>query len=307
MSALPSSQQAVVFVNGTITRAADAVVPVFDHGFLYGEGIYETLRTYGGVPFLFAEHMVRLRHSAALMRLEVPYADADLEQHVARTTDEYRRLFGQPGEAGSQADELYIRMLLTRGVGGLTYAPSACPTPTLVIIVKAFPHPATTTFTQGIRVSLVSIRRNHPDALNPAIKSNNLLNNALAMQEALRNGADEALMQNQAGQVVECSQSNFFIVKDGEVITAPVEAGLLPGITRTFVINLAKGLTLTVTERPYTPAEVLAADEAFITGTTREVTPVVAVDEHVIGDGSPGTVTGRLLQAFRRETQGGDA
>jgi branched-chain amino acid aminotransferase len=287
--------QATVFVNGTITKAADAVVPVFDHGFLYGEGVYETLRTYRGVPFLFAPHMARLRHSASLMALEVPYTNDQMAAHVRETTDGYVQHFGA-------VKDTYIRILLTRGVGGLTYSPDACPKPTLVIIVKPFPFPAEHTFTKGIRVSLVSIRRNHREALNPAIKSNNLLNNALAMQEALRHGAEEALMLNQSGHVVECSQSNFFIVKEGRLRTAPLEAGLLPGITRDFVIGLARDIGVGVDETDYSPADVEAADEAFITGTTREVTPVVAVDDHVVGTGTPGPITVRLLNEFRRRT-----
>jgi branched-chain amino acid aminotransferase len=290
-----SSLQATVFVNGTITRADDAVVPVFDHGFLYGEGVYETLRTYRGSPFLFAPHMARLRHSASLMALDVPYTNDQMAAHIRKTTDAYVQHFGA-------VTDTYIRILLTRGVGGLTYSLDACPTPTLVIIVKPFPAPAEHTFTKGVRVSLVSVRRNHPDALNPAIKSNNLLNNALAMQEALRHGADEALMLNQSGHVVECSQSNFFVVKGGRLRTAPLEAGLLPGITREFVIGLARDLGVGVDQTDYTPADVEAADEAFITGTTREVTPVVAVDDHVIGTGRPGTITLRLLNEFRRRT-----
>jgi branched-chain amino acid aminotransferase len=290
-----SSLLATVFVNGTITRGDDAVVPVFDHGFLYGEGVYETLRTYRGAPFLFAPHMDRLRHSASLMALDVPYTNDQMAAHIRKTTDAYVQQFGA-------VTDTYIRILLTRGVGGLTYSLDACPTPTLVIIVKPFPAPAEHTFTKGIRVSLVSIRRNHPDALNPAIKSNNLLNNALAMQEALRHGADEALMLNQSGHVVECSQSNFFIVKDGRLRTAPLEAGLLPGITRQFVIGLARDLGVGVDETDCVPEDVHAADEAFITGTTREVTPVVAVDAHVIGTGVPGPITTRLLAEFRRRT-----
>jgi len=287
--------QATVFVNGTITKAADAVVPVFDHGFLYGEGVYETLRTYRGVPFLFAPHMARLRHSASLMALEVPYTNDQMAAHVRETTEGYVQHFGA-------VTDTYIRILLTRGVGGLTYSPDACPKPTLVIIVKPFPFPAEHTFTKGIRVALVSIRRNHREALNPAIKSNNLLNNALAMQEALRHGADEALMLNQSGHVVECSQSNFFIVKGGRLRTAPIEAGLLPGITRDFVIGLARDIGVGVDQTDYSPADVEAADEAFITGTTREVTPVVAVDDHVVGKGTPGPITVRLLHEFRRRT-----
>ena len=292
---MSSSLNAVVYVNGTITRAEEAVVPVFDHGFLYGEGVYETLRTYNGQPFLFGPHMTRLRNSAALMRLAVPYSDDQMAGHIRDTTVAFTRLVGP-------VSETYIRILLTRGVGPLTYAPDACPTPTLVIIIKPFPAPAEQTFTEGIRVSLVSVRRNHPDALNPAIKSNNLLNNALAMQEALRSGSAEALMVNQAGAVVECSQSNFFIVKGGRLTTAPLAAGLLPGITRAWVIDLARDLGIETAEVKYTPADVFAADEAFITGTTREVTPVVTVDRTRIGAGVPGPVTLRLLAEFRRRT-----
>jgi branched-chain amino acid aminotransferase len=279
---------AVVYVNGKVAPAAEATVPVFDHGFLYGEGVYETLRTYQRVPFLFERHARRLRQSAALMALTVPFADAELLQAMERTTAAH------PG-----LDEAYIRVLLTRGVGELTYNPAACPTPTLVIIVKPFPAPPAWTFTKGIKIALVAVRRNHPLALNPMIKSNNLLNNALAMQEAIKRGADEALMQNQAGDLAECSQSNFFIVRNGAVLTPPLGAGLLPGITREFVLELANELAIPAREAPLTPADLETADEAFITGTTREVTPVTAVDELRIGDGVPGPISRRLLEHFR--------
>jgi branched-chain amino acid aminotransferase len=279
---------AVVYVNGQIRPAAEATVPVFDHGFLYGEGIYETLRTYGRQPFLFDRHIRRLRQSAALMALPVPFSDAELLERVRATMAAHPAL-----------DEAYIRILLTRGVGELSYALSACPTPTLVIIVKPFTGPAERTFSEGIRLSLVSVRRNHPQALNPMIKSNNLLNNALAMQEALPRGADEALMQNQAGELVECSQSNFFVVRAGAVLTPPLSAGLLPGITREFVMELAGALGLPCREARLTPADLATVDEAFITGTTREVTPVVAIDEQRVGTGRPGGITARLLAAFR--------
>jgi branched-chain amino acid aminotransferase len=288
-----SALQAVVYVNGTISLAADAVVPVFDHGFLYGEGVYETLRTYRRAPFLFAPHMDRLRRSASLMALDVPFSDARMDGWMADTMSAHERLVGPLPEA-------YIRILLTRGVGALTYNPAACPTPTLVIIVKAFPAPPERTFTEGITVALVDVRRNHPNALNPTIKSNNLLNNALAMQEALRHHADEALMQNHDGHIVECSQSNFFIVTKGRLRTAPLADGLLPGITRQFVMDLARDLGVHTDERSFTPDDVYAADEAFITGTTREVTPVVRVGERKIGKGSPGDITLRLLGAFRQ-------
>jgi len=270
-------------------------VPVFDHGFLYGEGIYETLRTYDREPFLFERHMQRLRNSASLIALTVPYADADMRARVRETA----------AALTSHDGELYIRILLTRGVGELSYNPSVTPTPTLVIIVKPFPAPADKTFTDGIKVSLVSVRRNHPRALDPMIKSNNLLNNALAMQQALRAGAEEALMQNQAGEIVECSQSNFFIVKDGAALTPPLSAGLLPGITRAYVMEVAAEIGVHAREARLTPDDVRAADEAFITGTTREVTPVVAVDDRPIGAGTPGPVTRRLLTHFRQRVADG--
>jgi len=252
--------------------------------------VYETLRTYHRLPFLYERHAERLRKSAALMALPVPFSDADLLRAINDT------VAAHPGSVA----EAYIRVLLTRGVGELTYNPAACPKPTTVIIVKPFPEPPARTFDEGIKVSLVSVRRNHPQALNPMIKSNNLLNNALAMQEALKTGAEEALMCNQAGEIVECSQSNFFIVRAGQVLTPPLSAGLLPGITRAFVLDLAAELGLPAREERLTPEDLPSADEAFITGTTREVTPVVLVDAAPIGGGKPGPISRRLLDLFRR-------
>ena len=279
---------ATIFVNGRITGAAEATIPVFDHGFLYGEGVYETLRTYSGVPFLYDRHLQRLRHSAALMALPVPFTDDELLTSMTQTMAAHRGL-----------KEAYIRVLLTRGVGELSYNPAACPVPTTVIIVKPFPEPPAKSFTEGIVLSLVTVRRNHPQALNPMIKSNNLLNNALAMQQAIGQGAEEALMCNQAGEIVECSQSNFFVVRNGAVITPPLAAGLLPGITRAFVLDLARELGLPAHEETILPADLAGVHEAFITGTTREVTPVVRIDQQVIGGGQPGPITQRLLAAFR--------
>jgi branched-chain amino acid aminotransferase len=286
---------ATVYVNGTIRPADQAVVPVFDHGFLYGEGIYETLRTYAREPFLFDRHVARLRHSASLMALPVPFTDEELDARVRDTMAAHLDMTPNVGSG-----ELYIRILLTRGVGELSYDPAVCPTPTLVIIVKALALPADRTFAEGIRLALVSLRRNHPDALNPVIKSNNLLNNALAMQEAYRQGADEALMLNQAGEIAECSQSNVFLVVDGSVLTPPLSAGLLPGVTREFVLDLARETGVPAREARLTPADLERAAEIFITGTTREVTPVRAVDNRPVGDGRPGALTKRLLAAFRQ-------
>lgn len=282
--------QGVVYVNGQISAAADATIPVFDHGFLYGEGVYETLRTYRQAPFLFAAHMARLRRSASMIALPVPFTDDQLAAEIQITA------------ARCDGDELYIRILLTRGIGDLSYNLGATPAPSLVIIVKPLaPFPAKN-YTGGIRLSLVDIRRNHPHALNPLIKSNNLLNNALAMQEAYRRGADEALMLNQAGHVVECSQSNIFIVKAGRLATPPLSAGLLPGITREFVIEIGASIGIETDERQLESADVLSADEVFITGTTREITPVNSVDETAIATGAPGPITLRLMAEFKNKT-----
>ena len=280
-------------MNGRITDAASAVIPIFDHGFLYGEGVYETLRTYRGEPFLFDAHMKRLRRSGGMIHLDVPGTDQEMLARIRET------MAAEPG-----LTEAYIRILITRGVGELTYNLAATPTPSTVIIVKPFPEPPAAHFTDGISLALVSVRRNHPSALNPKIKSNNLLNNALAMQEALRQGAEEALMLNQQDEVAECSQSNVFIVKNGRAITPPLAAGLLPGITREFVLDVAKDAGVPTEERTVTTGDLWAADEAFITGTTREITPVVKVDGRPFGDGKPGRITLRLLETFRKKTRG---
>ena len=283
----------VVYVNGRITDAAQAVIPVFDHGFLYGEGVYETLRTYGGEPFLFDPHMKRLRRSAGMIHLDVPGTDDEMMAKIRET---------MAAEKGLK--EAYIRILITRGVGELTYNLAATPVPSTVIIVKPFPEPPAAHFTEGIAIALVSVRRNHPSALNPRIKSNNLLNNALAMQEALRQGAEEALMLNQQDELAECSQSNFFIVKAGRVATPPISAGLLPGITREFVFEVGRDAGVTVEEKTLSTGDLWEADEAFITGTTREITPVVKVDGRPYGNGKPGPITLKLLETFRTKTRG---
>jgi branched-chain amino acid aminotransferase len=281
-----------VYVNGSITPAEDAVVPVYDHGFVYGEGIYETLRTYNRVPFLFDRHAKRLRASAERLHLDVPFDD----QTLARRIDDTLAAAGSLREA-------YIRVLLTRGVGELSYDLAATPTPSLVIIVKPLEEPAARVFDQGIRISLVPILRNHPESVNPIIKSNNLLNNALAMQEAHRRGGEEALMCNYRGEISECSQSNFFLVRNGVALTPASEAGLLEGVTRAFLFDVGRDAGIEVRYATLYPADLDTADEAFITSTTRELSPVVRIDDRVIGDGRPGPVFKALLAGYRKRAQ----
>jgi branched-chain amino acid aminotransferase len=286
-----------IYVNGRITGEREAVIQVLDHGFLYGEGVYEVMRTYERKPFLYGAHIDRMRRSAGMIDLAVPFTDAELLARI----DETARVFDDAqGEAG-RGKEMYIRVLLTRGVGQMTYDPAACPVPTLVIIIKPQVNPPPEAYEKGVKVILVSVVRNHPFSINPLIKSNNLLNNALASQFAMRQGGFEAIMRNYRSEISECSQSNLFVVKDGEVRTPPIEAGLLAGITRAFVFDVGRACGVSVTEATLHDADLFSADEMFLTSTTREIVPIVTVNDSQIGNGAPGPVTRRLLAEFRRQ------
>lgn len=287
---------ATVNVNGRVSDQEQASISVFDHGFLYGEGVYETLRTYNGQPFLFERHMRRLRKSAGMLALDVPLEDAAID---ARFRDTMRIA----GLGGGRGDEAYIRILVTRGIGELTYDPAATPTPSVVVIVKPNVTPPLEVFERGVRVSLVPIVRNHPGSVNPLIKSNNLLNNALAMQEAFRRGGFEGVMRNYKGELAECTQSNLFIVKDGAALTPPIDAGLLPGITREFLFEVGRDAGIPVREAVLKDGDLFGADESFLTSTTRELVPIVQVDDRTIGSGKPGPVTRALLDGYRRKAQ----
>jgi branched-chain amino acid aminotransferase len=278
-----------VYVNGRIARAEDASIPVYDHGFLYGEGVYETLRTYNRVPFLYDRHVRRLRASAGYLQLGVPFSDDELASWIADTT-----------AAAGEMQDAYIRVLLTRCVGELTYDVRATPVPSLVIIVKPLEEPPAHVFTDGIGVALVPILRNHPGSVNPIIKSNNLLNNALAMQEANRRGADEGLMCNHRGELSECSQANFFIVRSGVALTPTNDAGLLEGLTRNFLFEVGEDVGVAVRYDTLLSADLETADEAFITSTTRELSPVTRIDNRPVGSGKPGPITMKLLEGYRK-------
>jgi branched-chain amino acid aminotransferase len=287
---------AIVNVNGRVSDQEHAVISVFDHGFLYGEGIYETLRTYNGQPFLFDRHMRRLRNSADMLALPVPLSDSDLDRR-------FRDTMRAAGLGDSPEREAYIRVLITRGIGELTYDPTACPTPSVVVIVKPNVDPPREVFARGVTVSLVGVVRNHPGSVNPLIKSNNLLNNALAMQQAFKRGGYEGIMRNYRGELAECTQSNLFIVRNGAALTPPIDAGLLPGITREFLFEVGVENNIPVREQVLRDDDLFGADEAFLTSTTREVVPIVQVDNRRIGSGAPGPVTRALLDAFRKKAR----
>jgi branched-chain amino acid aminotransferase len=280
---------ATVNVNGRITPECEAVISVFDHGFLYGEGIYETMRTYHGRPFLFARHMRRLRRSASMIELALPFSDEELAAQI-RHTQTAAKLDG----------EAYIRVLVTRGIGELTYDLKATPNPSVVLIVKPQVDPLAETYEKGVRVVIVDVVRNHPATVNPMIKSNNLMNSALAMQQALRSNAFEGVMRNYKGELTECTTANLFIVKNNVALTPPLAAGLLPGITREFLFDIGKDAGIDVAEKVLGDDDLFGADEAFLTSTTRELVPIVTVNDRTVGNGRPGPVTWKLLNAFRR-------
>jgi branched-chain amino acid aminotransferase len=226
----------------------------------------------------------------------VPLSDAEIEAR-------FRETMRTAGLGDSPDREAYIRILVTRGIGELTYDPAATPTPSIVVIVKPNVNPPAEVFERGVRVSLVPIVRNHPGSVNPVIKSNNLLNNALAMQEAFRRGGYEGVMRNYKGELAECTQSNLFIVKNGAALTPPIDAGLLPGITREFLFEIGAEAGIPVREAVLHDDDLFGADEAFLTSTTREAVPIVQVDDRTIGSGTPGPVTHALLEGFRQKAQ----
>jgi len=274
-------------IDGSVVPATEARVSVLDNGFTFGDSVYETLRTYGGRPFELTRHLRRLRASAGRLAIDIPLGNDALKG----------RLDALLARAGNP--ESYIRMIVTRGVGDISYHFERVQGPTIVMAVKPFEPLPDEDYRNGVRAALVSVRRNAPGALDPAIKSCNLLNNILAVREAQARGAVEALMLNAAGEVAEGASSNVFVVKGGVVRTPPLDAGILAGITREVLLELSAGVGVPAREESLSTEDLLAADEVFITSSLKEITPVTDVDGHRVGDGRPGLVTRRLLQAFR--------
>jgi len=273
-------------VNGEVLPAAEARVSVLDTGFTFGDSVYETLRTYGGRPFHMDRHLARLRSSAGRLGIPLP-GDGDL----ARDVDAVLARAGNP--------ESYIRIMLSRGVGDVSYHFDRVSGPTRVVIVKPYEALAERAYTEGAAVIVASVRRNSPRALDPAIKSGNLINNILAVREAQAAGALEPIMLNEDGEVAEGASANVFIVKGGAVLTPPLRAGILPGVTRELLLEIGRGLGIPMREETLRVDDLLAADEAFITSTLKEAVPVRTVDGKTVGTGRPGPVTLRLLAAYR--------
>jgi branched-chain amino acid aminotransferase len=276
-------------VNGEIAPAEEARVSVLDNGFTFGDSVYETLRTYGGRPFRLDRHLQRLRASAVRLGIEVSLGDVDLRRWLSDLL------------ARAANPESYVRLIVTRGQGDISYNFDRVKGPTVVMVVKPFQAYPDRHYRDGVDVILSSIRRNHPQSLDPAIKSCNLLNNILAVREAQARGATEALLLNHAGEVAEGASTNVFVVRTGAVVTPPLDAGILAGITREVVLELGRGLGLPVREEPLPVADLWGTDEAFLTSSTRELVPVRTVDRRAIAGGKPGPITLRLLSAFREE------
>jgi branched-chain amino acid aminotransferase len=278
-------------VNGEVLPAAEARVSVLDTGFTFGDSVYETLRTYGGRPFHLDRHLARLRSSAG--RLGIPLAgDADF----ARDVEAVLARAGNP--------ESYIRIMVSRGVGDVSYHFDRVRGPTRVVIVKPYEPLPERLYAEGVAVVVASVRRNSPRALDPAIKSGNLINNILAVQEAQAAGALEPILLNERDEVAEGASANVFLVKGGTVLTPPLSAGILPGVTRQLVLEIGRGLGIPMREETLRLDDLRAADEAFITSTLKEAVPVRTIDGKAVGEGRPGPVTLRLLKAYREYAAG---
>ncbi len=275
-----------VYINGTFYDQADAKVSVFDHGLLYGDGVFEGLRSYGGKVFRLDEHINRLWDSARAILLEIPMSREEMAQAINDSL------------AKNSIQDSYIRTIVTRGAGILGLDPNKTSDPQVIIIADSITLYPDEFYEHGLEIITVSVVRNHPEALNPRIKSLNYLNNILAKIEGLRAGCVEALMLNHKGEVAECTCDNIFLVHDGVLITPSVDVGILEGITRDAVIELAQKAGIEVRQHPLFKHDVYTADECFLTGTAAEVVPVVKVDSRKIGDGKPGPMTRDLKDRF---------
>jgi len=279
-----------VYINGQFKAKEEASVSVYDHGLLYGDGVFEGIRVYGGRVFRCKEHIDRLFDSAKAIVLRIPMTKKELAEAI-----------GQSLEVNGLRDA-YIRLIVTRGIGTLGLDPDKCHDPQVIIIADSISLYPEEFYEKGLEVITVPTMRNHHNVLSPKIKSLNYLNNILAKIEAQQAGVIEAVMVNSLGFVAECTADNIFIVSRGRLVTPPPEAGILEGITRRVVMELAGSVGIPVAEQQLTRYDLYVADECFITGTAAEIMPVVRIDSREIGEGRPGEITLQLLALFRQET-----
>ena len=278
----------LIYIDGEFLPKAEAKVSVFDHGLLYGDGVFEGIRSYNGRVFKLDEHLERLYDSAKSIMLQIPISIETMKETVLETLRQ------------NHLREAYIRLIVTRGVGDLGLDPDKCPKASIIIIADKIVLYPQKYYEEGLEIVTASVRRNYAEAINPRIKSLNYLNNILAKIEGKQAGAEEVLMLNAEGYVVECSGDNIFWIKNGTLVTPPVHIGILEGVTRNSVIDLAREAGMRVEERVFTRHDLYIADECFLTGTAAEVIPVVKIDRRAIGSGEPGKVTQRLIAAFRQ-------
>ena len=280
-----------IYLNGTFVEQSKAVVSVFDHGVLYGDGVFEGIRSYNGLIFKLREHIDRLFESAHTLMLRIPMSREELIG-VVKQSLRVNRL-----------QDAYVRLVVTRGEGDLGLDPRKCVKPTIFVIADKIQLYPKQLYERGLELITVATQRNVPEALNPQIKSLNYLNNILAKIEAINAGFEEAIMLSPSGYVTECTGENIFLVKRRTLLTPPPYIGVLRGITRETVMALAHRQRLHVREELLTRHDLFNADEVFLTGTAAEIVPVVKIDGRVIGLGAPGVVTNKLQQAFRRLTK----
>lgn len=280
-----------IYLDGKLVPEEEAKVSVFDHGLLYGDGVFEGIRSYNGRIFKLDEHLDRLYASARAIMLDIPLSKEDLTAAVINTV------------RANQIRDGYIRLVVTRGVGDLGLDPRKALKPSIFIIADKITLYPEEYYMNGLEVVTVATRRNLPEAINPCIKSLNYLNNILAKIEANIAGVLEAIMLNAEGFVAECTGENIFIIRDGALITPPTYLGALEGITRDTVMQLARKMDYPVKEDPFTRYDLYTASECFLTGTAAEVVPVIKIDSREIGDGKPGPITRKLIEGFHHLTQ----
>ncbi|MFM8459807.1 MAG: branched-chain-amino-acid transaminase [Chthoniobacterales bacterium] len=279
-----------IYFNGKLVPKEEAAVSVFDHGLLYGDGVFEGIRFYGGRVFRLEEHIERLYKSARAIALD-----------IAMTPDEMARAVLQTIAANGLTDG-YVRLVVTRGEGSLGLSPRSCPKPTIFIIASTITLYPEEMYKNGLKLVTCATRRIAHGALSPMVKSLNYLNNIMAKIEAEQAGAGEGLMLNEQGYVAECTGDNVFVVKNGAITTPPISAGALAGVTRAVVFEMAAELGIPMAERDITRYDIYTADECFLTGTAAEIIPAVVLDSRPVNDGKPGPVTGRLIKRFRELT-----
>lgn len=280
------SQQ--IYINGKYFSKDDAKISVYDHGLLYGDGVFEGMRIYSNKVFKLQEHLVRLWESAASIGLAMPLTidqlSADVKECVAK----------------NELEDGYIRLIVTRGSGSLGIDPNRCSDPQVIIIADKITLYPDEYYENGLDLVTAATIRNNPAALNPRIKSLNYLNNVMAKMEGLKAGCVEALMMNHKGEVAECTGDNIFIVQNDRLLTPPIDAGILEGITRNTVLDLAEDMGIPTAETPLSRHDIFIAQECFLTGSAAEVIAAVRLDDRTIGDGKPGPITKKLNEAFRK-------